>query len=604
MPNSFGVEYAKMAFFTHGNKNPTIRPIICLVSQLCVLLVLPHQSQGTIPPAALFVGMGYNLLKGNPDGDSHINAGKDPGLLMTCQILKLDPPDSPRELSYHEYPLCFQAQYKEIFYGTKSYQDRLLHDLIDTGNTTKEISVHAFTLSEGYQRVSHETIRNEFVYIDEITLCNKGRSRYMSGLAHSHKFNIGDEFAATVCSLPTTYDQSTYMKFLQDWGTHVVMETEIGWETKTRKRIAVEDIIQVLIKTNPELLVPTGANGNQSSSISLSRAVIDDPTYISGLDLRSKITTISTTSKGSDHISEPIKYKIEGIDMMLDVNYWQAPADIEDENLCARGFVSLLPVWRSNIQQALKSYAAYLQAPTPTDSIPKYSVEWPSPPFALPEPLSGCPTDNGPWVVGRVTHTINASSAAFQNNTFHYQGLNLKGLQTFKTLEISYCGREQSTIFPSDLPWPAGSYCIAAQTTNSCPSGFNLGYIVLSLYPVHYREPPGQNVTKTGSFQGININPRQNYLMYYCCRNDGSESVPIILPHQEPFYLYPEHRTMKCQKVFGMRSSDQWIKYPHTQSGDRCHYYYPYDEDCNRDHKVHYCYYTRDTILSSTNVVG
>lgn len=74
-------------------------------------------------------------------------------------------------------------------------------------------------LIEGYQRVSHETIRNEFVYIDEITLCNKGRSRYMSGLAHSHKFNIGDEFAATVCSLPTTYDQSTYMKFLQDWGT-------------------------------------------------------------------------------------------------------------------------------------------------------------------------------------------------------------------------------------------------------------------------------------------------------------------------------------------------------------------------------------------------
>lgn len=27
------------------------------------------------------------------------------------------------------------------------------------------------------------------------------------------------------------------------------METEIGWETKTRKKIAVEDVIQVLIKT-------------------------------------------------------------------------------------------------------------------------------------------------------------------------------------------------------------------------------------------------------------------------------------------------------------------------------------------------------------------
>ena len=93
-------------------------------------------------------------------------------------------------------------------------------------------------------------------------------------------------------------------------------------------------------------------------------------------------------------------------------------------------------------------------------------------------------------------------------------------------------------------------------------------------------------------------------LIHVSLRNDGSESVPIILPHQEPFYLYPEHRTMKCQKVFGMQSSDQWIKYPHTQSGGGCNYYYPYDDDCRYDHKVHYCYYTRDTIISSTNVVG
>lgn len=48
--------------------------------------------------------------------------------------------------------------------------------------------------------------------------------------------------------------------------------------------------------------------------------------------------------------------------------------------------------------------------------------------------------------------------------------------------------------------------------------GFHLGSIAHSLYPVHYREPPGQNVTKTGSFQGINIYPRQNYQMHYCCR--------------------------------------------------------------------------------------
>lgn len=32
----------------------------------------------------LFVGMGYNFFKGNLDGDSYINIGKDFGLLMIC----------------------------------------------------------------------------------------------------------------------------------------------------------------------------------------------------------------------------------------------------------------------------------------------------------------------------------------------------------------------------------------------------------------------------------------------------------------------------------------------------------------------------------------
>lgn len=111
---------------------------------ICLSLSVLHFSHATLPPAALFVGMGYNLLKGNPDGDSHINTGKDPGLLMTRQILKLDPPDSPRELSYHEYPLCFPTHYKEVFYGTKSYQTRLLHDLIDIGTVIGLCSLKSF----------------------------------------------------------------------------------------------------------------------------------------------------------------------------------------------------------------------------------------------------------------------------------------------------------------------------------------------------------------------------------------------------------------------------------------------------------------------------
>ncbi|XP_061187997.1 uncharacterized protein LOC133196067 [Saccostrea echinata] len=578
----------------------------------CFCMTLIHYVSGTIPPAALFVGMGYNLLRGNPDGDSHINAGKDPGLLMTRQILKLDPPDSPRELSYHEYSLCFPTQYKEVFYNTKSYQTRLLHDLIGIGNTTENITNHAFSLSEGFRFISSDTHQGSFFYIDEVRLCNKGRSRFMTSLAHSRKFDIGDEFAATVCSLPRTYDQQTYMNFLEDWGTHVVMEVEIGWENRTRKRIAVKDIVEALIKTNPDLLVPTGSSRKHKSSIALSKTFLDNSTSLESF--ASKMITISSMSKGSEQVSEPIKYKVISIDKLLDIDYWQLPKDIVHKQLCTSGFDSLLPEKQQNIQKALSLYAEFLNAPPAKDSSPEYPVFWPSPPFALPEPVGGCPKDSGSWRVGNLTHQLSTRIDSFPNNTFHYQNeIHLKGLHNATILNMFYCGLTSSG--DSSNPWPRGSYCIA-QVSNNCPSGFSSVTITYSLYPreQYLSTTYDQSLEFSGNIPKLEATSGQSYKMYYCCRSDGNVDKPIILPHQESFYLYPEHRTKKCQKVLGMRSTDEWIKYPYAENSryNSCtcarSYYYntcqPYDEDCNQYHKVHYCFYTRDTSISSVSVFG
>lgn len=61
------------------------------------------------------------------------------------------------------------------------------------------------------------------------------------------------------------------------------------------------------------------------------------------------------------------------------------------------------------------------------DSAPNYPVSWPSSPFALLEPNSGCPTDDGPWETGSTTHTVNSTIASDPNNTFQYQELHIKG---------------------------------------------------------------------------------------------------------------------------------------------------------------------------------
>lgn len=61
------------------------------------------------------------------------------------------------------------------------------------------------------------------------------------------------------------------------------------------------------------------------------------------------------------------------------------------------------------------------------DSAPSYPVSWPSSPFALLEPNSGCPTDDGPWETGSTTHTVNSTIASDPNNTFQYPELHIKG---------------------------------------------------------------------------------------------------------------------------------------------------------------------------------
>lgn len=109
--------------------------------------------------------------------------------------------------------------------------------------------------------------------------------------------------------------------------------------------------------------MPTGAARGQISSVSLSKTFTDNPTYIDSLYLNLRMTTVSNTSKGSEQVSEPIKYKVVSIDEMLDAKFWQTPENIVDEKLCKRNFVYALPVWRKNIQQALKAYAGYLRAP-------------------------------------------------------------------------------------------------------------------------------------------------------------------------------------------------------------------------------------------------
>ena len=105
------------------------------------------------PKGVHFAGIGYNLLKANPEGGGLSRGGVDPGLLTTRKILKLTyeknktstdleylVPDqvsfSPRSSSN-----CQENTKTEVVTGTKSYQDELKVDVEASGRSKKEFHV-------------------------------------------------------------------------------------------------------------------------------------------------------------------------------------------------------------------------------------------------------------------------------------------------------------------------------------------------------------------------------------------------------------------------------------------------------------------------------
>lgn len=94
---------------------------------------LPGNGDNIPPYTIKFIGVGYNLLNGNPEGGETSQAGVDPGLLLTRKIFNLTPGDIPSEIVYEHHQTCASGTSTGIFYGGKKYQEYLLLDAQSSG---------------------------------------------------------------------------------------------------------------------------------------------------------------------------------------------------------------------------------------------------------------------------------------------------------------------------------------------------------------------------------------------------------------------------------------------------------------------------------------
>ena len=124
-------------------------------SALFIILGVAVITQAThAPPKGIhFVGIGYNLLKANPEGGGLSRGGVDTGLLITRKIFKLTYEKNkkstdlvylvPDQVSFapRSSSNCLEKGQTEVVTGTKSYQDELKVDVKADGKSKNEFHV-------------------------------------------------------------------------------------------------------------------------------------------------------------------------------------------------------------------------------------------------------------------------------------------------------------------------------------------------------------------------------------------------------------------------------------------------------------------------------
>lgn len=106
--------------------------------------VVTHASQNVTTAKGLrFLGVGYNVLKGNPDGGNLSHGGVDPGLLFARKIFKLtwDTQKTsvngkfrvPDQVVFVHRSSCVENITNEVFSEVKSYQEKLKKDVEVSG---------------------------------------------------------------------------------------------------------------------------------------------------------------------------------------------------------------------------------------------------------------------------------------------------------------------------------------------------------------------------------------------------------------------------------------------------------------------------------------
>jgi len=534
------------------------------------------------PKGLHFIGVGYNLLRGNPEGGNLRIGGIDPGLLTTRKIFKLSYDtkklsvdrkyEVPDQVRFAPRASCVEAESKDVVSGAESYQRELSVDVAASAGYESIMTSFAFSQSERYAEMKKQTSNFHNVFYQEKKVCNKGRVRYLLDAAYRNtaKFPVTEDFASAVCALPENYDKSAYLKFIEKWGTDVVVQVELGEKRTVRFKSSNTEFTKFVMENIASSVSVEGEFLGFSGSFSVDMNMVRNFVK-SGAKFGSD--KLVCTSGGPD-LPEPIGLKLVPIDVALKENFYKS-LDQQKWSQC----IPLLEKLRLNAKNALKDYPRLKNAKFTEDPAVRIPLTWPEGTYGLPMPKEGCPKEK--WWTWHTGTRYQDTEDSDSNNDWSSH-FNLAWDNKRNDVVMKYCIKTNFKGAGYPLPWPKGDYCIHKK--GRCPEGFTEGWI-------NWDDEDTNNINKySGTLPEGNYG--RNTKMYFCCRSDGFPTNAIALPTASPFVLMKFG--YQCQHVHGMKVTEEFFGWDCEDSNTDN----PYGGTIPAGHvekrgniKIFYCYY-------------
>ncbi|XP_033103733.1 uncharacterized protein LOC117106479 [Anneissia japonica] len=546
---------------------------------ISMCLVLTAATSLPTLPAVDYIGIGYNVLDGNPDGDGSTTGCVDPGLLTLKRVFAYTYDEGkvssdlkyivPDQIVYTPRSSCARTLEQNMFWGTKSYQQKLKSDTTWSVSAADKFLGYEFSKSNSYEEMYASINAYKYVYYEDRTVCNLGRARYANELYVYDKYSLSKDFIQAACKLPVNYDSKIFMQFLDTWGTHVILQAELGTKSIDRYEETQEAFVYFVLDEDSGKIVSGGSYEGFDSSVS-----VDMEEFEKDLTPDTSFGQYEITIS-SDNES-PIAIEAIGMDEMFVHEYWQLFNDYVADGLCSSDWLNNLVTFRSNMGTAMSGYANWRGAAISEDPVVKIPITWPKGAYGLPQPKSGCPlTPQFNWYIGVRKHdTENGNSWSADN---HFAGPYWQN-----DMYDNFCIKTDQVVTEYDWNWPPGEYCIYQRDT-ACPSGFKTGYIF-------WDDKNSDGNTHAGYLPKGTYN--ENTKIYFCCRDDGFATNPIYLPTESPFYLFPQSH--RCQEVNGMKHQTEYFQFDdeNTSNDNQKWGSYPYTGGDYKNHLLYYCYYT------------